>query len=1143
MPHPSIPLVSQYLRRLRTRYRDPSPDHELLQRFVACRDEAAFAVLVERHAAMVLGLCRSILGNHHDAEDIFQAVFLVLARKAGSIRKSEAVGSWLYAVAYRLAHKARTRAGKRRVYEQQAAMPVEQTPMDNVTWGELRDVLHEEVSRLPEKYRAAVVLCYWEGRTHEQAGQQLGCARSTIKDRLERAREMLRTRLARRGLALPAAWFAASLSEGMSSAAVSAVLVQATVRGALLFSMGQLPMGVVSANVVACAKSALQAMLLSKLKLGLALVLMLGALGGGARLAMLRESAAPEAPAEQSKAVQSPKQERELVDDHGDLLPTGAVARLGTVRFRHADPVEAIALGPDGKSVVSAAGRTVYVWDVATGKEQRRFEGIDPFLVSVAVSPNGKLLAAGCRDGNIILWDMAANREVRRTEAHPKPDPNYQGPIGALRLQFTPDGKRLASVGADNALRLWDTATGKAVPGIGGHFHSIGRFALSPDGRTLAGIIEENETWEVRQWDIATSREGKPLARTTTGRIVEVAFSPNGKLLAVGVGEKNWNKPCPIQLWDVAAAKEVRTLRGVKGWASFAFSPDGKSLITTGVADETVRVWDVNTGVELRRLRAVPSMSIYGFLLCADGKTLVSGSGSGHGLYVWSLASGKEVLSSGDSFHPVIRVSYSPDGRLMAAGSYDGVIRLWDVAAKKEVRRFQGDTGYLTSVLFSPDGRKLASAGLHEIRIWDAASGKTLRRFRGTKDRYAVVCSLVWSGDGKMLAGWLREQRRICLWDAATGAELRRLDCGDTSINGLAFSLDSKTLAAVGGTWGRGNSLLLWETATGRLLRSFTPKHTLHCVVFSPDGRTLAAAGRRSDLAGDSREEREITLWEVVSGLQRLTLKHGEGVTDLAFSPDGRLLAAACNKTYTYTHIRGNGVVDAVERGKPKRQRVRLWDVAAEKELPPLEGHLGAIASLAFSPDGKLLATGSNDTTVLLWDASRFKPHRPAEVRLRTEQMESLWADLAGADAVRAYRAIRTLAAAPKPSVAFLQKHLRPVEPADAKQVAHLLADLDSDEFAVRDKAMQQLEKLGESAATELRKALAGKPSLEVKRRIEQLLEKQNGAEHIRMVRALEALEYIGTAEARELCAALADGVPDAPLTREARVTLRRMPR
>jgi RNA polymerase sigma factor (sigma-70 family) len=275
MAQSALSPFSQYLRRLVSRHGDPSTDHQLLQRFVADRDESAFASLVQRHAPLVLGLCRSILGNHHDAEDIFQAAFLVLARKASSIRKGESVGSWLYAVAYRLAHKARVRDGKRRKCEQRAAKLAEQTPMDEVAWRELRDILHEEVSRLPEKHRAAVVLCYWEGRTHEQAGQQLGIARSTIKDRLEKAREMLRTRLARRGLALPTVWVAAS-------SVVSAELLQATVRGAMLFTMGQLPSGVVSIAAIACARRSLQAMVLSKLKYGLALVLMLGLLGGGA---------------------------------------------------------------------------------------------------------------------------------------------------------------------------------------------------------------------------------------------------------------------------------------------------------------------------------------------------------------------------------------------------------------------------------------------------------------------------------------------------------------------------------------------------------------------------------------------------------------------------------------------------------------------------------------------------------------------------------------------------------------------------------------------------------------------------------------------------------------------------------------------
>ncbi len=329
MAHPSIPLVYRQLRQLTGWHGDPQPDHQLLQRFIMTREEAAFAALVERHGPMVLGVCRSILGNHHDAEDIFQAAFLVLARKAGSIRRSESVGSWLYAVAYRLAQKARVRAGKRRVYEQQASKSPGQTTMDDVTWGELRVILHEEVSRLPDKLRAAVVLCYWEGRTHEQAGQQLGCAKGTVKDRLERARELLRSRLARRGLALSTTWFAASLAGGMASAAVPMSLAQATVRGAILFEMGQLPVGIVSEGAVACARKVLQAMLLAKLKYGLALMLAIGVLGGVGWV-IFREGESPvnaDAPPANGKAPIEPKPEREQSDRADGRLPSGAVAR------------------------------------------------------------------------------------------------------------------------------------------------------------------------------------------------------------------------------------------------------------------------------------------------------------------------------------------------------------------------------------------------------------------------------------------------------------------------------------------------------------------------------------------------------------------------------------------------------------------------------------------------------------------------------------------------------------------------------------------------------------------------------------------------------------------------------------------------
>jgi RNA polymerase sigma factor (sigma-70 family) len=1086
---------------------------------------------------MVLGLCRSILHNGHDAEDIFQAAFLVLARKAASLRKSESVGSFLYAVAYRLARKARIRDGKRRQRERQAA-PREATPMDDVTWGELRGVLHEEVSRLPEKCRAAIVLCYWEGRTHEQAAQQLGCARDTVKDRLERARELLRTRLARRGLALPAAWFAVSLAGGTSSSAVPTELLQATVRGAMVFAMGGLPLEIVSGDAIVCARRFLQTIFLGKLKYAVALMLMLGVLGGGAGWVILQKpfTEAPGAkPKTSEKLDEQPlaaKQRPKRDEGANDPLPPGAVARLGTLRFRHGDPIQDISLGADGKSIVSAAGKFVHIWELATGKERGRLAFEVP-VPCVACSSDGKLLAAGCEDGTIRLCDAATQREVRRCDAHKGRDRDWRGPSGVARLQFTPDGRQLVSTGSDLAIRLWSTATGEQVHEIG-RFRSVGGLDLSPDGKILAGVVKEGETWTIRLWEIATGKERDRLPRLGA-HPVAVAFSPDGKTLAATVGEDDWNKPSVIKLWDMAEMKEIRTLRGIKGWVGrLTFSPDGKTLASIGSSGGAL-LWDVKTGERMRSLEVGFCVLMFKNLFLPDGKTLVS-YGQEHTLRFWDAATGKEVRTSDGPQWWIGAVSFSPDGRLLASASADGLIQLWDASTRKEMRRFTHGSR-LAGLPFSPDGRFLASASMFvpEVRIWETASGKEVRQFR----TLTYNTCLAWSGDGKTLATWSREDRLVHLWDAATGKEVHRLGPIAEWVNAVEFAPDSRTLAvgvaehpALAGNSGRGKeNLLLWATDTGKLLRRLKEPAGIRCLAFAPDGRTIAAGGM----------DRAIHLWETAFGEKRLSLKNGEEITSLAYSSDGKLLAAVNN--LTSTRLSSDGTTGVAHVGKPDRPRVRLWDVAAREELPSLQGHQGAITSLAFSPDGKLLATASNDTTVLLWDATRLKARGPASETLRPDRIESLWEDLAGADADKAYRAIHSLASDPKGSVDFLNRRMKPVPAADPKRVARLVADLDSAEFAVRQQAMRELEKLGDSAATELHKALVNKPSLEVKRRIESVLEKANGPEPLRTTRALEALEMMNTVEARELCAVLAGGVSEAQRTREAKATLQRMKR
>ncbi|MBY0527462.1 MAG: sigma-70 family RNA polymerase sigma factor [Gemmataceae bacterium] len=280
MPNPALALVLRHLRRATqpTGAAEPTDGH-LLRRFVEHRDQGAFEALLERHAAMVWNVCRRVLSNPADADDAFQATFLVLVRKADSIAKHDSVSSWLHGVAYRVALDARAASARRRNHENQGAvMPTDEIPTDPI-WSDVRVVLDEELRRLPEKYRAPLVLCYLQGKTNDEAADQLGWTRGTIAGRLSRARDLLRDRLSRRGLALTSALVASILTENAASAVVPAALGTSTVQAAMGFAATP---GGASGPAVALAKGALHAMFVTRLKTVATLLAVLLFMGAGA---------------------------------------------------------------------------------------------------------------------------------------------------------------------------------------------------------------------------------------------------------------------------------------------------------------------------------------------------------------------------------------------------------------------------------------------------------------------------------------------------------------------------------------------------------------------------------------------------------------------------------------------------------------------------------------------------------------------------------------------------------------------------------------------------------------------------------------------------------------------------------------------
>ncbi|HZY84554.1 MAG TPA: sigma-70 family RNA polymerase sigma factor [Gemmataceae bacterium] len=1082
---------------------DAAPDPALLERF-RIGDAAAFEALVRRHGPMVLRVCRRVLGNPHDAEDAFQATFLVLAQKAGAIRKGASVASWLHGVAYRVSCKARARLARPR--PMCGRPPAQGDAADEVSWREVRSVLDAELGQLPEECRAPLVLCYLEGLTQDEAARRLGWSGRTLRRRLGQGRRLLRARLARRGLGLSAGLGAVLLAE----AAAPAALPPAPIKGVVPARVAALARGAVG---VGCGKAKLAAALL------LAAVAFGGA-GAAARQLLAASPAAEERAEAPAAADQAP---RAGTDRYGDPLPPGALLRLGTVRFRHGLGVYSVAYSPDGRLIASTGGDgAVRLWDAATGRLVREVTRRPQREATFAVfSPDGTLLACGGPQEQgpgtkpkamaVYLYEVATGKEVRRLEGH--------GPA-LCGAAFAPGGKTLATTERGGIIRLWEVSTGKEVRCLKGAGNAL---AFSPDGKLLAcggGMTVWDRVkprpggGDVRVWDVASGDQLHHLAKEQR-QVTAVAFSADGKLLASASEDQT------IRLWDVATGKERQQLvhemtgrHAHNGIQALAAAPRG-TLLASGGADGVIRLWDASTGKELRRLSG-HHWWVVALALSPDGKTLASGSWDGT-IRQWDVTTGKEVRPS-DEHQNSVRAAPSSDGKFLVTAGHDDTVRLWDAATGRRRLTLRAGPGEVTAAALSPDGKALATGGKDmAVRVWDLGAGKVVRTLTGHKKdgKDGEVDALAFSPDGKLLVSAGSHDQTVIFWDAAAGKELRRVT--QRGVSQLAFAPGGKTLFA--GGWD--GTARLWDVAAGKELRVFKPapeegareKGIVDTVAVSPDGALLATAGH----------DGAIQLWDVAAGEERRRLRGHDGVVwAVAFSPDGKLLAS--------------GGLDMT---------VRLWEVATGKEVHRLKGHSGWVLSVAFLPDGKSVLSGAIDTTALLWSLSpgataaglQAKAPMPAE-------LDRFWADLAGPDARRAYRASWALAETPAAAVPFLGKQLRPVVLPNAERLRRLIADLDSDIFATREAATMGLAKLGASAAPALRTALKDNPSAEVRRRAAALLTTLREApspEALRNGRAVAALERMGTSEARRLLEALAKGAPGAALTDDARGALKRL--
>ncbi len=815
-------------------------------------------------------------------------------------------------------------------------------------------------------------------------------------------------------------------------------------------------------------------------------------------------------------------------DYYGDPLPKGAVARLGTIRFRHGgDIVSQMHFSPDDKVLASAGkDRVVRIWDAANGRQLQRLEGHEGEVWDLAFFSTGDRLASvswlptASNDQSLRIWDLTSGQLLRRV--------NLPG-NGSPCVVVSPDGNTVATARPDGDVDLWDVNSGERLRTESMASVPVRSLAFLNNGNTLA-----------------------------SGSIYEKTTQPGFVFTLLHSENTRHKQTFKFRLNSRTRTSEIdpRTGAGCR----LSISAD-ENTVAVSSNDGVVRFFDVPTRAFTHEISGLPNTTMS---LSPDGRFVASGH---QGISLRDRTKVEQAHDFWTANTTVTAVDFSHDGEQLVAATDTGVIRLWDLESGDELIQ-PGPTHdrWVKAIAFSPNGKSVVTGGMDDrLRCWDVATG---RQIWDVPTRTNVLASTVleFTPDGSEILLCMRHNREVEFFDVEDGEKTRTIS---TSVHGDVLDLSPDQRYLVLARANNGVELVDLETSVKRQAGKGS-RIRMDAVAIAPDGNTVATASR----SGGRKGEPVVRLWDMdqkKDQIRELMAPGGDdnkvyGADYVCFSPNGQYVAAASQQAILVWDVSSGRLLQELPSTGNRMwpiaispdsnflatclgTEVVLYELATGEEVTRFAGHETYLTCIVFHPDGRHLASGAWDGSTLVWDLSTLADDLYSQTSSPEELFDEHWQMLSDFDSKLGQTAVWALVRQGEDAVAMFQQRLQPqtLPVIDEEELATLLSELEDDHYDIRERAMDKLAELGDAAMPHFKTVLQETPSLELRSRVTRLMREQEeslyeiDADELVILRAIQALEQIGTEPARQLLEHLATGDLERLTTKASQAALQRL--